>query len=99
MQFARWTHKVTGGHMMVVDLQGVKSADGWLLTDPCVLCQDTSRFGSGNLGPYAMERCCKGLAALLDPSSSPAVPQGVQPAVTAPPNAWRGTRPAVPQGV
>lgn len=75
--------------MMVMDLQGVKHHDGWLLTDPCVLCEDTSRFGSGNLGPYAMGRCIKGLISLLDPPIPPAVPEekSFRPA---PPNAWKG---------
>lgn len=75
--------------MMVVDLQGVKTREGWLLTDPCVLCADTSRFGSGNLGGYAMSRCAKGLSCLLDGAASSADISGTQPAVCAPSNAWK----------
>jgi serine/threonine-protein phosphatase PP1 catalytic subunit len=89
MRFARWTHEVTSGHMMVMDLQGVRSHDGWILTDPCVLCENTARFGSGNLGPYAMGRCMKGLASLLDPPMPRAVPED-KSWNCPPPNAWKG---------
>merc|ERR1712232_1082630 len=78
-----------GGHMMVVDLQGVRTSNGWLLTDPCVLCADTRRFGSGNLGPYAITRCMTSLARRLD---EPAVPTGLnsqQQEIVAPENAWK----------
>jgi serine/threonine-protein phosphatase PP1 catalytic subunit len=85
LHFTRWTHEVTGGHMMVVDLQGVQTEEGWLLTDPCILCQDTTRFGNGNLGPYAMERCCKAVLSLLNPPIQ-ALPE---PRVSAPPNSWK----------
>jgi len=66
MRFMRWTHDVTEGHMMVADLQGVRTADGFTLTDPCILCADVTRFGSGNLGPRALQRCATSLAARLD---------------------------------
>mmetsp|Transcript_159834 Transcript_159834/g.298018 ORF Transcript_159834/g.298018 Transcript_159834/m.298018 type:complete len:1108 (-) Transcript_159834:131-3454(-) len=66
MRFMRWTHEVTDGHMMVVDLQGVRTDDGFVLTDPCILCTDVTRFGSGNLGPRAMSRCLVSLTAYLD---------------------------------
>jgi serine/threonine-protein phosphatase PP1 catalytic subunit len=74
MRFMRWTHQVTEGHMMVVDLQGVRTEEGFVLTDPCILCADVTRFGSGNLGPRAMERCIASLAARLDrpPEEPPA---------------------------
>jgi len=72
MRFMRWTHEVTEGHMMVVDLQGIKTDDGFILTDPCILCADVTRFGSGNLGPRALERCLTSLAARLDrPAEEP----------------------------
>merc|ERR1712070_246617 len=88
-EFMRWTDEVTQGHMMVVDLQGVKTEEGWLLTDPCILCQDTSRFGNGNLGPYAMGRCIKALSCLLDPQ--PPLPEA-KATVPAPANAWKDTQ-------
>jgi len=91
LHFMRWTYQVTGGHMMVADLQGVKTQDGWLLTDPCILCTDTSRFGSGNLGSYAMERCCKSLSALLEPPAPLAMSSASH--VHPPPNAWKGADP------
>jgi len=72
MEFTRFTHEATKGHMMVVDLQGVKTEDGWLLTDPCVLCEDVERFGSGNMGPHAMGRCLTALRVRLD--EAPAAP-------------------------
>jgi len=75
--------------MMVADLQGVKTPQGWLLTDPCILCQDTNRFGSGNLGSYAMSRCLGALAHRLDkPHQSLDMEQ---PPVPAPENAWKPT--------
>jgi serine/threonine-protein phosphatase PP1 catalytic subunit len=66
MRFMRWTHDVTDGHMMVVDIQGVRTETGYVLTDPCIICADVTRFGSGNLGPRALSRCLASLAALLD---------------------------------
>jgi len=73
MRFMRWTHDVTEGHMMVADLQGVRTTDGFTLTDPCILCADVTRFGSGNLGPRALQRCATSLAARLDapPNDAP----------------------------
>mmetsp|Transcript_41651 Transcript_41651/g.118799 ORF Transcript_41651/g.118799 Transcript_41651/m.118799 type:complete len:1081 (-) Transcript_41651:19-3261(-) len=71
MRFTRWTHEATEGYMMVVDLQGVRTSDGFLLTDPCILCTDVSRFGSGNLGPRSLERCLRALQARLDAPPPP----------------------------
>mmetsp|Transcript_2430 Transcript_2430/g.5202 ORF Transcript_2430/g.5202 Transcript_2430/m.5202 type:complete len:1015 (-) Transcript_2430:195-3239(-) len=65
--FTKFTYEVTNRHMMVVDLQGVKVESGWVLTDPCILCEDTSRFGDGNLGPQAMDRCIASATRLLEP--------------------------------
>eukprot|EP00929_Paragymnodinium_shiwhaense_P110809 TRINITY_DN7806_c0_g1_i1.p1 TRINITY_DN7806_c0_g1~~TRINITY_DN7806_c0_g1_i1.p1 ORF type:complete len:915 (-),score=234.25 TRINITY_DN7806_c0_g1_i1:369-3113(-) len=87
LHFSRFTHQVTQGHMMVVDLQGVRTDAGWLLTDPCLLCDDTSRFGSGNLGPHAMARCSTTLARRLDGPVT--TPEAMIP-VAAPRNAWVG---------
>eukprot|EP00933_Yihiella_yeosuensis_P079479 TRINITY_DN921_c2_g2_i1.p1 TRINITY_DN921_c2_g2~~TRINITY_DN921_c2_g2_i1.p1 ORF type:complete len:736 (+),score=138.08 TRINITY_DN921_c2_g2_i1:243-2210(+) len=66
MEFSRFTHQATKGHMMVVDLQGMRTKSGWLLTDPCILCEDIQRFGSGNLGSHAMDRCLATLKVHLD---------------------------------
>jgi len=57
LRFALWTHKVTSGFLMVTDLQGVLTDEGYVLTDPVILCRDLSRFGNTNLGPEMMERC------------------------------------------
>jgi serine/threonine-protein phosphatase PP1 catalytic subunit len=80
MRFMRWTHEVTDGHMMVVDIQGVRTETGFILTDPCILCADVTRFGSGNLGPRAISRCLASLAALLDTPKikEPAAPSQLQ---------------------
>eukprot|EP00746_Dinoflagellata_sp_MGD_P002635 gnl/MRDRNA2_/MRDRNA2_105160_c0_seq1.p1 gnl/MRDRNA2_/MRDRNA2_105160_c0~~gnl/MRDRNA2_/MRDRNA2_105160_c0_seq1.p1 ORF type:complete len:1066 (+),score=191.69 gnl/MRDRNA2_/MRDRNA2_105160_c0_seq1:78-3275(+) len=94
MKFSRWTHEITRGHLMVVDLQGVSTSDGWLLTDPCILCEDVERFGAGNLGPHAICRCLTALARRLDPApESPASRitwDSSSSCVTAPRNAWDG---------
>jgi len=68
--FSRWTYDVTDGHLMVVNLQGVPTDSGWTLTDPCILCTDGARFGSGNLGSRAMQCCVVSLKAALGDVSS-----------------------------
>ena len=74
-EFALWTHEVTKGHMMVVDLQGVKrkvrDAKGslvteYLLTDPAINCKDVRRFSETNMGPTGLARCVRGARAALD---------------------------------
>lgn len=57
LKFALWTHEVTNGYLMVADLQGVLTDDGYVLTDPVILCTDLERFGSTNLGDEMIERC------------------------------------------
>ena len=64
-RFSRYTFEVTGGYMMVVDLQGALTEDGFVLTDPVVLCLDVRRFGKSNLGKVAMLRCNAALGAYL----------------------------------
>jgi len=93
MAFMRWTFEATEGYMMVVDLQGVRTDEGFELTDPCILCADVTRFGSGNLGPRALQRCMASLATHLDepieeeeevvppPGAAPPVPLPVPPFV------------------
>jgi Alpha-kinase family len=63
--FSQWTYAVTGKYMMVTDLQGVKTATGYYLTDPVVLCHDLSRFGSTNMGPQFIKRCMHSSETLL----------------------------------
>ncbi len=56
VSFSHWTHKVTEGYLMIVDLQGaltVNSVNGKMLinlTDPAIHCRDTTRFRPMNLG-------------------------------------------------
>lgn len=38
--------------------------DSWVLTDPCGFV-DVERFGSGNMGPHAMNRCLGALTVRL----------------------------------
>lgn len=101
MEFTRFTHQATRAHMMVVDLQGVKTHDGWTLTDPCVLCEDVSRFGSGNMGPHAMDRCLATLGVRLDEEAEVMTSVSYQPPPPPPPPAtpWRppNTAPVTPQ--
>jgi hypothetical protein len=50
--FSHWTHHVTSGYLMVVDVQGVRDsvAGTFVLTDPAIHCQHEHRFGRTNLG-------------------------------------------------
>jgi hypothetical protein len=57
LRFALWTYEVTGGFLMVADLQGIQSDQGFVLTDPVILSTDLRRFGNTNLGAEMMERC------------------------------------------
>jgi hypothetical protein len=57
LRFALWTYEVTGGFLMVADLQGILSDQGFVLTDPVILSTDLSRFGNTNLGAEMMARC------------------------------------------
>jgi len=57
LRFALWTYEVTGGFLMVADLQGIQSDQGFVLTDPVILSTDLRRFGNTNLGGEMMERC------------------------------------------
>lgn len=71
--FAHWTHHVTGGYLLVTDLQGVRDADAdvvWL-TDPAIHCTDTTRFGGTNFGAdgiaafFASQHSCNPLCRML----------------------------------
>ncbi|EGC34843.1 hypothetical protein DICPUDRAFT_79436 [Dictyostelium purpureum] len=53
--FSHWTHHISKGNAIVVDIQGVKThqKDGkpsFLLTDPAIHSRDLLKFGSTNLG-------------------------------------------------
>ena len=61
-----WTAEVTKGFMMVTDLQGCRTVEGYQLTDPVILCKDIQRFSSTNLGEEGIERCKKSAQALLN---------------------------------
>ncbi|KAI1696084.1 alpha-kinase family domain-containing protein [Ditylenchus destructor] len=61
MAFSHWTYQISGGYLMVVDLQGIKSTDEngrttLELTDPAIHCTDVLRFGRTNLSKEGMER-------------------------------------------
>jgi Alpha-kinase family len=67
LRFPEFTHEVTNRYLLVTDLQGVKGTDGhYYLTDPVILCQDLSRFGSTNLGGHFMEKCLASTRSLLE---------------------------------
>jgi hypothetical protein len=60
LDFTVWSHTRTGGFMLVSDLQGVEitgARSKLLLTDPAVLCLDTSRFGPTNFHSAQMTIC------------------------------------------
>ena len=50
---------------MVVDLQGVHTPEGYVLTDPVILCTDIRRFGATNLGPKIIMKFVKNTDRLL----------------------------------
>jgi len=68
--FALFTHRITRGYLMVMDLQGAKmrTSNGYefVLTDPVVLCKDLKRFGQTNLGTKCIERCEHATRKLLE---------------------------------
>lgn len=58
--FSHWTHEVTNGFLMVVDIQGVRSGEEFILTDPAIHCVATEKFGQTNLGEAGMDAFFKG---------------------------------------
>jgi hypothetical protein len=54
--FTHWTYEVTDGHLMVVDVQGIRTDDRthFILTDPAVHCIVPEKFGRLNLGEDGM---------------------------------------------
>eukprot|EP00956_Cyclotella_meneghiniana_P035022 scaffold110397_cov72-Cyclotella_meneghiniana.AAC.4 len=57
LRFTKYTHDVTGGYIIVTDLQGVQKKDQFYLTDPVILCKDILRFGNTNLGKKFIDKC------------------------------------------
>ena len=50
--FSHYTWWVTGGELLVCDLQGVVDKFGWKFTDPAIHCAaERRRFGATDLGP------------------------------------------------
>ena len=64
--FSHFTHKKTGGYIMVTDLQGVRHGNEYILTDPALLCNDNTRFGETNLGGDFIEKCLTATEAMLE---------------------------------
>merc|ERR1712166_92847 len=65
----------TNGFMMATDLQGcqIKKTslvdvvkEGWVLTDPAMLCQDLSRFGPTNFNEAQLTMCYGGANHVLN---------------------------------
>lgn len=66
LRFTLFTYEVTGGYLVVSDLQGIKQpGNDYVLTDPAILCKDIVRFGNTNLGPAFMKRCVESTRAHL----------------------------------
>lgn len=61
LKFSKWTHQHTSGFAMVTDLQGVETENGWVLTDPAILCTDLSRFGPTHFRKTQMVTCMAAL--------------------------------------
>ena len=53
--FVHWTWHVTDGYMVVTDVQGLKTGDSFILTDPAIHCKDLTRFGATNMGPSGID--------------------------------------------
>jgi hypothetical protein len=52
--FSHFSHDITGGYLLVCDLQGISTVDSkgkatLLLTDPAIHCSTHCRFGKTNL--------------------------------------------------
>jgi hypothetical protein len=58
VKFAKWTHEVSDGYLLVSDIQGVENATQIFLTDPAVICTDDKRFGPTNFQPKAQMTAC-----------------------------------------
>ena len=53
--FSHWTYVFTERYLQVVDLQGVKNGDSYILTDPSIHCKlNSNHFGRTDLGQEGM---------------------------------------------
>ena len=59
LAFCHWTWEISGYNFMICDLQGVKSNDGYHLTDPVVHSAEQI-YGNTDLGVHGMEEVIKG---------------------------------------
>ena len=62
VSLSKWTHDITGGYIMLTDMQGVESAGEFVLTDPAILCEDARRFQPTNLGTPAIKMCYEAMS-------------------------------------
>lgn len=54
--FAHWTWVQSSGELMISDIQGSRTADGYILTDPCIhSVQDPHGYGVSDLGQIGIE--------------------------------------------
>lgn len=66
LRFSLYTSQVSNGYLMLTDLQGVKSGDDYILTDPAILCKDILRFGRTNMGEEFMKICTDAAVAHME---------------------------------
>ena len=59
LAFCHWTWEISGYNFMICDIQGVKSSDGYHLTDPAVHSAEQI-YGDTDLGVHGMEQVMKG---------------------------------------
>jgi Alpha-kinase family len=64
--FTRFTYEKSHQFLMVTDLQGVRQGNEFILTDPAILCKDSTRFGGTNLGGKMIDKCMQSTEAMLD---------------------------------
>jgi ribosomal protein L30/L7E len=77
--FSHWTHHITKGYLMVVDLQGFRQGQDFVLTDPAVHCLNTTLYGATNFGAagfndfYRTHKCNGCCQKLGLPTAPPAI--------------------------
>merc|ERR1712039_728930 len=67
--FTKWTYKYSRRRYMIVDLQGIRTRDSFVLTDPAVLHVDVNRFGGTNTGKHFMKETLKNIPMIDAPHS------------------------------